>query len=124
MDLQLRSLEQPISRSRRTPKMPGIGNNTGAHFSREYMNQVVQEVQQALAAAGLDAAVRQAQQLLSCGVGPQQAAPEASTAETRASANIIASEHCQLHAWVFLHTQLSGSAADRACMLLVAASIV
>ena len=95
LDLQLRAIEQPISRSRRALKVPGIGDDSGAHFSREYMSQLVQEVQQALAAAGMDGPARQAQGLLLSRPGPgsaQQAVPEGLSAGTSSSVDILASE--------------------------------
>lgn len=96
LDLQLRAIEQPISRSRRALKVPGIGDDSGAHFSREYMSQLVLEVQQALATAGMDGAVRQAEGLLrSSSPEPrpaEQAVPEGSAAETSCSVDILASE--------------------------------
>lgn len=112
LDLQLRAIEQPISRSRRALKVPGIGDNSGAHFSREYMSQLVLEVQQALTTAGMDGAARQAEGLLlrnSPEPGPaEQAVLEASAAETSCSVDILASElHtavCLMHvcAWACL----------------------
>lgn len=96
LDLQLRAIEQPISRSRRALKVPGIGDDSGAHFSREYMTQLVLEVQQALAAAGMDGAARQAEGLLlsnSPEAAPaQQAVLEGSAAETSSSVDILASK--------------------------------
>lgn len=95
-DMQLRAIEQPISRSRRALKVPGIGDDSGAHFSREYMTQLVLEVQQALASAGMDGAARQAEGLLlsnSPEAAPAQpAVPEGSAAETSSSVDILASE--------------------------------
>ena len=92
VDLQLRALEQPGSRSRRTPKVPGIGDDTGAHFSREYMNQVVQEVHQALRAAGLDSAARQAQGLICNTRGAQSIPSGASADRSSSSVDILACE--------------------------------
>ena len=93
LDLQLRAIEQPISRSRRALKVPGIADNSGAHFSREYMTQLVQEVQQALATAGMDGPAKRAEGLLLSSPGPaQEAQPEGSTAATSSSVDILASE--------------------------------
>ena len=112
LDLQLRAIDQPISRSRRALKVPGIGDDSGAHFSREYMTQLVLEVQQALATAEMDGAARQAEGLLlshSPEPAPaEQAVPEGSAAETSCSVDILASElhppACLMHvcAWVCL----------------------
>ena len=93
LDLQLRAIEQPISRSRRALKVPGIGDDSGAHFSREYMTQLVIEVQQALATAGMDGAARQAEGLLLSNPAlAQQAVPKGSSAGTSYSVDILASE--------------------------------
>ena len=93
LDLQLRAIEQPIARSRRALKVPGIGDNSGAHFSREYVTQLVMEVQQALSTAGMDGAARQAEGLLlSSPVPVQQAVAEGSSAGTSSSVDILASE--------------------------------
>lgn len=95
LDLHLRAIEQPVTRSRRAPKVPGIGDDTGAHFSREYMTQVVLEMQQALRTAGMDGAAKQADGLLaSTTAAPHQALPTVSTAGTSCSVDIIASEFC------------------------------
>ena len=97
LDLQLRAIEQPVTRSRRAPKVPGIGDDTGAHFSREYMTQVVLEMHQALSAAGRDGAAKQAEGLLASSTAPpHQALPAVSTAGTTSSVDIIASEFCKV----------------------------
>ena len=99
LDLQMRAIKQPASRSRRTPKVPGIGDDTKAHFSREYMTQVVTEVHQALSTAGMDGPARQAEGLLaSSTAAPNQAVLAVSTAGISSSVDIIASELPCLHA--------------------------
>ena len=79
IDLKLRALEQPVVKSRRMPRVPGIGDDTGAHFSKEYMTQVVKEVQQALTAAGADTAACCAAKLLKEAETAQPAARCAAT---------------------------------------------
>ena len=105
LDLQLRAIEQLVPLSRRPPKVPGIGDDTGAHFSREYMCQVVLEMQQALAAAGRHVAAMRTEELLSSAApaqeGEHEAATETSAARPRSSVNITGSElltptHCWL----------------------------
>ena len=93
LDLQLRAIEQPVSRSRRSLKVPGIGDDRGAHFSREYMTQVVREVQQALSSAAMNGAGRQAEGLLLSSTGTAQPAlPEVSAGDTSSSVDILASK--------------------------------
>lgn len=109
LDLQMRAIEQPVSRSsRRPPKVPGIGDDTGAHFSREYMSQVVQEVQQALSTAGMDGPAKQAEGLLAASTAPPcQPLPVVSTAATSSSVDIIASELSALPCFQTWHACVS-----------------
>ncbi len=64
MDLQLRATKQSRQAAGKACRKERQPDSADAHFSREYMDVVVGEVQQALRKADMDVAAQQAQALM------------------------------------------------------------